>query len=347
MKARAAPTRVVVCEDSRTYAEALRRTLEHGGELEVVGGFGTAEETIAAMPRLRPNLVTMDVELPGMSGLEAVEQLMNAHPLPIVVLSSHVGAATEVAAAALAAGALDAVSKEDLDLRDPAGVAAAAFRKRLSTLSRARVIRHPRARLSARRPHSASARTVAAIGICASTGGPRALATLLGSLPASYRIPILVVQHIGAGFTEGLAKWLGSAIPLPVTLATDGATLAPGVWIAPEGAHLVVRAGGRLELDRKTPAGRHRPSGDLLLVSLADTFGAEAAAVVLTGMGKDGAEGARAVGAAGGLVIAQDEATSAVYGMPKAAADAGAEVVLPLEQIARQLAALSPPGAKR
>lgn len=337
-------TRVVICEDSRTYAAALRRALEHGGEIGVVGSFTTAEAAIAALPKLRPDLLTMDIELPGMSGLEAVEEIMSAGPLPILVLSSHVGPTTQHAAAALAAGALDAIAKDDLDLLNPAGAAAGALRRRVRLLSRARVIRHPRARLNARTPRSADSRTVAAIGICTSTGGPPALATLLAGLPRSFQIPVLVVQHISAGFTEGLAKWLDGAVPLPVALAVDGTRLGPGIWIAPEGAHLVVR-GARLALDTTTSAGHHRPSGDQLLLSLAKTFKSHAAAVVLTGMGKDGAAGARAVHEAGGLVIAQDEATSAVYGMPKVVADAGADEVLPLEAIAPRLRALEP-GAK-
>jgi two-component system chemotaxis response regulator CheB len=343
---RPVPTRVLVCEDSRTYAAALRRTLEHGGELEVVGTFASAEAAVAALPGLRPDIVTMDLELPGMSGLEAVEQIMGEEPVPILVLSSHVGGGTDNAAAALAAGAIDAIPKEGLDLRDPEGAAAAELRKRVRTLSRARVIRHPRSRLARRVPRPGPQRVVAAVGVCASTGGPRALVTLLGDLPASYAVPILVVQHITAGFTEGLARWLDSAIPLPVAVAADGGRLAPGVWFAPEGAHLLVRPGGRLALDATSTVGHHRPSGDVLLRSLASTFARRAAAVVLTGMGSDGAAGVRAVRASGGLALAQDEASSAVYGMPKAAAEAGADAVLPLDEIALQLAALVPPGGE-
>lgn len=331
---------MVVCEDSRTYAAALRRTLEHGGEIEVVGSFTTAEAAIASLPKLRPDLLTMDLELPGMSGLEAVEEVMSTGPLPILVVSSQVGPRTQHAAAALAAGALDAISKDDLDLLDVTGAVANALRRRIRLLSRARVIRHPRARLNARTPRIGDSRTIAAIGICASTGGPPALATLLAGLPRSFRIPVLVVQHISAGFTEGLAKWLDGAVPLPVAVAADGARFGPGIWIAPEGAHLVVR-GPRLFLDTTTSAGHHRPSGDQLLLSLAKTFASHAAAVVLTGMGKDGSAGAAAIRKAGGLVIAQDEATSAVYGMPKAVADAGADHVLPLAEIAPRLRSLA------
>lgn len=327
---------VLVCEDSRTYAAALRRTLEHEGDITVVEICATGEAAVAAVPRRRPALVTMDVELPGMSGLEAVEQIMASTPTPIVVLSGH---AERSAAAALAAGALDAIPKDDLDLTDPGGVAARAFRRRLRILASARVIRHPRARLRPRAEPASPSRRAAAIGIGASTGGPHALAQLLRALPAGYAIPVLVVQHIGAGFTEALAQWLDRSVEIGVRVAEDGRPLDPGVWIAPEGAHLVVRDTMRMRLERAS-TGRHVPGADELLHSIADSFASEATAVVLTGMGADGAAGLNAVRRAGGITIAQDEATSAIYGMPKAAAEQGAELILPLEEIGPRLASL-------
>jgi two-component system chemotaxis response regulator CheB len=341
---RPARTRVLICEDSRTYAAALARTLEHDGEIEVVGVRTTAEAAIADLAQLAPDLITMDIALPGISGLEAVEQIMSARPTPILVLSARVGGGSDAAAAALAAGALEAIGKDDLPLRDPAGPGAAAFRRRVLLLSRARVIRHPRARLAVRPPVTAPAgRPVspgAAVGICASTGGPQALAALLAGIPAAYPTPILVVQHITAGFTAGLVKWLAAALPLPVRLAEHGDRLEPGVTVAPDGADLILRPDGTLALDSTTAAGLHRPSADVLLRSLAGALGASAVAVVLTGMGRDGADGLAAVRQAGGLTIAQDEATSAVYGMPKEAAKRGAELILPLEEIAGTLTAL-------
>jgi two-component system, chemotaxis family, protein-glutamate methylesterase/glutaminase len=323
----ARPPRVLICEDSRTYAAGLRRLLEHNGEFNVVGISATAEEAIAALPQLQPDVLTMDVELPGMTGLEAVEEIMSVRPVPILVLSSHVGGTRETAAAALAAGALDAVAKDDLNLREPDGAVAVAFRRRLTVLSRARVIRHPRARLKKRASAISAARTASVVGICASTGGPQVLASLLAMLPAQYPIPVLVVQHISQGFTEGLAHWLDRTVRVPVHVAGAG-PLGPGVWIAPEGAHLKLERSGELSLDRRTVRGHHRPSGDILFESLADAAGDTAVAVVLTGMGSDGAAGAAAVHARGGLSVAQDEATSAVYGMPKVAAERGADLVL-------------------
>jgi len=333
--------RVLICEDSQVYATALRRTLEYDGDITVVAVCVTAEEAIAALPLIKPDLVTMDVGLPGRDGLEAVELIMGSRPVPILVLSAHVGPRSDKTAAALAAGALDAIAKNDLDLRDPAGVAGAAFRQRVKVLSRVLVIRHPRARLTGGAPVSGLRRHASVIGICASTGGPQILARLLEALPADYPIPILVVQHISAGFTEGLVRWLDQTVRLPVGMAADGMRAGRGAWIAPEGAHLKLTVIGSLALDRHLVAGRHRPSGDVLLQSIATVAGMAGVAIVLSGMGRDGAAGAAAVRRSGGLAIAQDHESSVVDGMPKAAIDLGVEVVLSPGGIAACLLGLS------
>jgi two-component system chemotaxis response regulator CheB len=331
---------VLICEDSGTYAAALRRTLEYDGDINVISVCGSAEEALAAIRRLRPDLITMDIELPGMDGLTAVEIIMGTRPIPIIVLSSHVGPASHKAAAALAAGALDAVAKDDLDLLRPASMAGAAFRQRIRVISHATVLRHPRARLAGQSPVPGQPRVASAVGICSSAGGPPVLAQVLGGLPAGLQVPILVVQHISSGFTESLAHWLDQKSPLPVRVAEEGQLAGPGVWIAPEGAHLVLNATGRMSLDRTTIVGHHRPSGDVLLASIATAAGRRGVAVVLTGMGNDGAAGTAAVHAAGGFAITQDEASSAIYGMPKAAFERGADIALPPEQIIKVLAAL-------
>jgi two-component system chemotaxis response regulator CheB len=333
-----ARTRVLVCEDSRTFAAALVRTLERGGEIEVVGVATSAEAAIADLSRLAPDLVTMDIELPGMSGLEAVEEIMSALPTPILIISSRISYGSDLVAAALASGALDAIGKDELSLRDPDDAAAVAFRRRVKVLGSARVIRHPRARLNGRSTApSPPAPRGSVIGICASTGGPHALATLLSGIPAGFAIPILVVQHIAIGFADGLVRWLDAAVPLPVRLAEHGARALPGVTLAPDGADLVLEPDGVLSLDRTTPAGLHRPSADVLLRSIARSARSAGVAVVLTGMGRDGADGLAAVREAGGLTIAQDEATSAVYGMPHEAAKCGAGLILPIGKIADAL----------
>jgi two-component system, chemotaxis family, protein-glutamate methylesterase/glutaminase len=349
-----AAQRVLICEDSRVYAAALQRMLEYESDIEVIGVCRTAEQAIAALPRRRPDLVTMDVELPGMNGIAAVTQIMDSWPLPILVLSGHVRSGNDAAAAALAAGALDAIAKDDLDLRDPAGTAGTAFRRRVRLLSRARVIRHLGARLSAGDSASEIAgargqsRRASVIGVCASTGGPQVLARLLEALPADYPIPVLVVQHMAAGFTAGFARWLDQTARLPVAIASDGAPAGPGARIAPEGAHLRLAPTGRLTLDRHTVAGSHRPSGDVLLGSIAAAAGSTGVAVVLSGMGADGAAGAAEVRARGGLAIAQDKESSAVHGMPGAAINLGVRDVLSPAGIAAcllRLAHVPLPGA--
>jgi two-component system, chemotaxis family, protein-glutamate methylesterase/glutaminase len=182
------------------------------------------------------------------------------------------------------------------------------------------------------------------IGICASTGGPAALSDVLGRLPASFEIPILVVQHMTPGFLDQMVSWLDQKLALPIGMAEDGQQLATGVWFAPDGTHLKLEMTRRLRLDADTPAGNHRPSGDVLLCSLAHVAGAKATAVVLTGMGRDGAEGLAAIAAAGGRTIAQDERSSGVYGMPRAAAESGAQMVLSPAAIGDELAALERTG---
>jgi two-component system chemotaxis response regulator CheB len=336
--------RVLICEDSRTYAAGLTRLLARDPGIEVIGVCESAEETIARLERSRPkpHLVTMDLELPGMSGGSAIEQIMSVAPVPILVLAGGVAPGSETALASLAAGALEVIAKDALDLRDPSGTDARAFRARVKLLSRVRVLHHPRAGLNrhAQAPDVAvTARGASVIGICASAGGPQAVASVLAGLPATYPIPILIVQHIARGFGSGFADWLREQVQPPVRLAVPGPA-GPGICIAPDGAHLMLARDGSLLLDRHGVSGPHRPSGDVLLRSVATAAGASGVGIVLTGMGSDGAAGLADVRRAGGLTIAQDEASSAVFGMPRAAAERGAELILPPARIAERLRAL-------
>jgi two-component system chemotaxis response regulator CheB len=340
--------RVLICEDSRTYAAGLTRLLARDPEIDVIGVCGSAEAMLARLEQLphKPHLVTMDLELPGMSGGSAIEQIMNVQPVPILVLAGGVTRGSERALASLAAGALEVISKDEVDLRDPSGADARAFRDRVKLLSRVRVLHHPRAGLTrhlGETDRSATTRAASVIGICASAGGPQALAAALAALPATFPIPILVVQHIASGFAASFAEWLGDQVPPAVRLAVPGPA-APGIWIAPAGAHLSLDGGSRMVLDENGASGLHRPSGDVLLGSVATAAGANGVGIVLTGMGSDGATGLADVRRAGGLTIAQDEATSAVFGMPKAAAERGAELILAPARIGARLRALRPVG---
>ena len=333
--------RVLICEDSQTYAAGLSRLLARDPEIDVIGVCSSAEETLAQLRRIepKPHLVTMDLELPGMSGGTAIEQIMSVQPVPILVLAGGATRGSATALASLGAGALEVLSKDELDLRDPGSADARAFCARVKLLSRVRVLRHPRGGLNQRSPTPVAGRRAAVIGICASAGGPQALASVLAGLPDTFTIPILVVQHIAKGFSAGFARWLDDQVPLSVRLARPGPAAA-GIWVAPEGAHLVLGGAGRLALDEHGASAPHRPSADVLLHSVATGARADGVAVVLTGMGRDGALGLGEVRRAGGLTIAQDEVSSAVFGMPMAAVEQGAELVLAPERIGEQLRTL-------
>jgi two-component system, chemotaxis family, protein-glutamate methylesterase/glutaminase len=331
--------RVLVCGDSASDAAALVRALEHDRDITVSAVCKTATSAIAVLPRSRADLVIMSLETAGPSGLRAVEEIMSTRPLPILVISPP-GRPKSGTTSALALGALAVIDRDDLDLRDPAAAPADAFRKRVRVLSRAPVIRHLRAELKAGAgPHDLG-RRASVIGICASTGGPQLLARILSGLPPDYPVPLLVVQHIGAGFTARLADWLGQVVRLPVAVAHGGEQAGTGVWIAPERAHLTVTAAGLLSLSRFPSGDRHCPSGDALLASIATAARRLGVAVVLSGMGRDGAAGAAAVHRGGGLAIAQDEESSAVFGMPAAAIDEGVDCVLSPAGITATLLAL-------
>jgi two-component system chemotaxis response regulator CheB len=329
-----------VVEDSRVQRAHLVRLLQADGDIEVIGEATDAVEAVNMTAALRPDVVTIDLQIPGGGGQHAIEQIMGHTPTPILVLSAHVATpANAPAVEALVGGALDAMPKPiPWTPEDEADV-----RRRVRMLSGVTVLRHPRGRLPPRTTAGAPPSTAGGgswlIAVAASTGGPPALAQLLSGL-AGVRAPVLVVQHIHAEFVDGLAAWMRRVAPLDVRVATHGEQAKPGVvYIGPADTHLRVASGLRLVLDPNPPT-THRPSADELFLSAAEHAGRSAIGVVLTGMGDDGAKGLLAIRNRGGLTIAQDEATSAVFGMPRAAQMAGAAVrVLPLDSIADALVA--------
>jgi two-component system chemotaxis response regulator CheB len=343
MTAEGAATRVLVCDASRAYGESLARFLGTGGELEIVGVCASGEEAVDALTRLSPDLVTIDLDLSGMGATRAIAAIMRARPVPIVIVGNGAGRGSERAADGLAAGALEALPKALLRIDEPEGAPAVALRHRLKRLARNGGGRVPARPGHPTAPPPGGARV---IGICASAGGPAALEVVLAALPADFPLPVLVVQHITTGFMEGLVRRLDQVSALPVRTASDGQAAGPGVWFPPDDAHLVLEPSLRLGLDAETVVGAHRPSGDVLLESMASAVGDCAVGVVLTGMGRDGAHGVEAIVLAGGSVIAQDGHSSAVFGMPRAAAEAGAQVVLPLAEIAGALSRLAAVGAR-
>ncbi len=314
-------------DDSDTTRAMLGAVIEDHAELTVVGYARNGREAVAAVGRERPDIITMDVRMPGMDGIEATKQIMRDHPTPIVIVAGGArDAEVRASLEAMQLGALAVLPKPRGPLSPEFPADCAALQRSLVALADVAVVtrRHG--------PHRspASGRTVApcgprlrAVAIAASTGGPCVLRQVLGGLPGDFNAPILIVQHIAPGFIEGLAAWLQEATPLRVEIAAAGAVPGPGhVYLAPDDHHLAIE-GGRLALDDRPSVGRYRPSADVLFTSTSHAYGRGLVAMILTGMGRDGVAGLRAVQDAGGRILAQDEDSSVVYGMPGEAAAQG------------------------
>jgi two-component system chemotaxis response regulator CheB len=332
-------TRVLVVDDSAVARRLLGGILSAHGGFEVVGEATNGEEAVALAARLYPDVVTMDIRMPVMDGYEATRQIMAATPTPIVMVSAHEAGEVERSFNALAAGAVTVMPKPVGPGAPEHGRQAAELTRTLQAMAGLRLVtrRHAApARPAAPAPERRARARGEVVAIGASTGGPAALGQILRALPADFPAPILVVQHIAEGFDEGLANWLNTIAGLTVRLAGDGDPLRGGeVLIAPNGAHLGVTLGRRVELSGAPAIGAHRPAATHMFASVARAYGGRAVGVILTGIGRDGTDGLAALKAAGGRVIGQDEASSVVYGMPRAAAEAGlVDEVLPAADIA-------------
>ena len=370
--AASAPVTVVVVDDSAVQRRFARSAIEADGGMTVIGEARNGRDAVALVERLRPQAVLMDLHLPVMNGIEAIERIMAVRPTPIIVYSAFVdGDDRENAAAALAAGAVDVMEKPGAD--HPGGLDdyAASLRRRLRVAGRVKVITHPRARLGGGPPTTLSTRglsrpvraavdthvqapactpdltprRVRVVAIGASTGGPQALSLILAELPPDFAAAVVVVQHMAEGFIEGLAGWLDDMCALPVAVGVSGRRLLPGtVTIAPSGRNLIVHEQLRITTHEPPPSQYHVPGIDATLMSVADTVGPDAVGVLLTGMGRDGAAGMKCLRDGGAFTIAQDEETSAVYGMPAAAvAIDAADIQLPLENIGGAVRRLTMP----
>jgi two-component system, chemotaxis family, protein-glutamate methylesterase/glutaminase len=332
------PVRVLVADDSALFRELLSGVVAADPAFEVVAVAGDGDRAAALARRLKPDVITMDLNMPDADGFSGIARIMAETPTPILVLTA---SPTEAAGfRSLSLGALDLLEKPrpEADLEEYGQL----LRSRLRLLAGVKVIRHLRGLREAKGPAPRAAVPPELVVMGASLGGPRALAAILRQLPATFRLPIAVVQHIADGFTAGLAGWLAQETPLQVAEARDGEPLLPGrVVLAPSGRHLVVSRGA-LHLTDDPPVDTFKPSVSPLFASAARHYGRRACGVLLTGMGRDGAEGLKAIKEEGGTALVQDEATSAVFGMPRAAIELGAvDRVLPLDEIARVLLELA------
>lgn len=353
--------RVLIVDDSITMRHHLREALAPDPELRVVGEAVDGEHAVELTGRLRPDVITMDMMLPGISGLAATEQIMAEHPTPILVVSSADRRELFSTYNALAAGAVEVLEKPRGDESDDDW--GLRLRTTLRLVSRIRVITHPRARLGARgrnapsvpavpslAPVAAPALSVVAVG--ASTGGPGALTQLIRELPPHFPTPVLVVQHIAASeqFAVAFSDWLAGQTGRGVRYASDGTPMSRvtgQVLLAPPDRHLYVRD-KLLRLSDGPPRHSCRPAVDVLFESVAAEFGPAAAGCLLTGMGRDGAAGLLQMRNRGAITFAQDEGSCVVYGMPREAVLLGAAThVLPPARIAARLGELHPAVSRR
>ncbi len=343
--------KVLVVEDSPVVREFLVYILGADPGIEVIGTANDGEQAIEAVARKRPDVITMDIHMPKLDGLEATRRIMETHPTPIVIVSGSTDP-REVATTfrAMEAGAVAV-------LRRPAGIghpdheaSAGELVQTVKLMSEVKVIkRWPKAGRQPEVPRPAEAHRaqvetkVKVIAIGASTGGPPVLQTILAALPVNFLVPILIVQHMAAGFTQGFVQWLAQTSSLPVHLAAHDEPIRPGhVYVAPDEFQMRVERGGKIVLTQDEPENGLRPSVSYLLRSVAEVYGRDAVAGLLSGMGRDGAEELKLLKEKGALTFAQDKASSVVHGMPGAAImlDA-ATLVLPPEKIAATLASLA------
>ncbi len=325
--------RVLLVEDSVTQREIFRRLFTGDDELTIVAEARNGQEAIALTEEYSPDVVLMDIHMPDMDGISATREIMSRFPVPIVVASATLKKRdVDLAMKAYEAGAVSVIEKPEgavllhlhkigPELRREL-IAAAQAKVRILAPARDAEGSSTNLHRKTRIPISKVQRetvSVAAVGICVSTGGPPAILQILTNLPPPFAIPVLLVQHISRGFEEGFASWLTSTTGHSAAIATHGQPLAPGIWLAPAGHHLTLGSPNRLALLPGNRSDIHCPSGNPLFESMARHLGPRAAGMILTGMGDDGASGLLSLRQAGGITIIQDEASCLIWGMPKAA----------------------------
>lgn len=333
------PIRVLIVDDSDVCRQIFAAILSStDNDIKVIGEAKNGQEAVKMVQRLKPDIVTMDIAMPVMDGIEAIKRIMTTNAVPILVISEADDA--NLAFTALAEGALEVIAKSDVNIEN-----GAKFVKKIKLLSGVKVITHIRGkgyeyeRGSVLQPAKKERDFEKVVAIASSTGGPKVLAALLQELPSDFPYPIVIAQHISNGFVDGLVEWLDSIAKLKVKAGNEGETVMAGtVYLSPTEKHMALDDCGKITLIEKKPKDIYSPSCDILLSSVANIYRTGLIGIILTGMGDDGVMGIRKIKEAGGTTIAQDEKSSAIFGMPKVAIDSGSiDKVLPLDKIGDEL----------
>jgi len=344
------PVKVLLVEDSPVVLAILKKILVAASEIEVVGTASNGQEALEKIPDLQPTVICTDLHMRKMDGLEFTQQVMAKHPMPILVISSSVRESdTSTIFQLLQAGAVDVFPKPAMGMPADYDRIKQELITKIKVLSGVSVFTKPlkrpilsttaqplvRGRISGSQIGLKSSIRMVAVG--ASTGGPQALQKLFSQLPSHFPVPVICTQHISEGFLHGLVSWLATECQVEVKIAQDGEIPSPGtIYFAPEKCHLELNALGKFTLNQATGVvDGHCPSVTVMFKSAAQFYGKGMMGILLTGMGKDGATGMQAIAQAGGMTIAQDEASSIVFGMPKEAIALGAvQHILPIQSIA-------------
>ena len=333
--------RVLVVDDSDLARELITAILSTDNEIAIVGEAKNGKEAVEKGRELKPDIITMDIEMPVMNGLEAIEQIMATNARPILVVTTRGDANT--AYAAISKGALDLVVKPDVNLAE-----AQEFIQKIKLLSKIKVITHIggkhvlRERSVEKLPVFAGVTSDRVVAIASSTGGPEALSIILSALPETFPCPLVIAQHNSDGFIPGLVEWLKRVSKVKVKVAEEGETIVPGTaYVSPSERHMEISILKKVVFVERHPTDLYRPSCDRLLSSVALAYKAKGIGIILTGMGSDGVGGMKQIWEWGGTTIAQDEKTCIVFGMPKVAIESGCiGKILPLDEISREIISL-------